>query len=69
MTKGRPPKAQKSCPTCGETDLAMFASDASRKNDISIYCLTCKRAQSNAWYAAHKSIVSTRRKTKRDQPA
>ena len=56
----------KACPTCGETDPAMFGRDARMSDGLALYCRTCSSAHNKSWYDAHKSIVSKRRKARRN---
>lgn len=39
----------KHCPDCGESDLAAFAPDRSRKDGLSHYCRPCRNARQRQW--------------------
>ena len=63
--KPKQPKP-KACPMCGETRLEMFGKNRRAKDGLTVYCRTCSSARNKSWYDAHKDIVSTRRKARRN---
>ncbi len=52
--RGRPPKAFKQCPKCGEIDVTKFYKDTSKRDGLQVYCCSCHKTINKpvqfSWY-------------------